>query len=101
MWDADVSNRGFVTSSGYAFSPKADSLFNRKKPNPDLPEVTPHPLTARTVRKALVTQDDHLMLLPASGKSPAGNPFYREKFLGRSILTFWMVMYMCRNRISR
>ncbi|MBO9151465.1 C1 family peptidase [Chitinophaga sp. GCM10012297] len=79
MWDADVSNRGFVTSSGYAFAPQADSLFNRKKPNPDLQEVNATQGYRQELFEKLVTQDDHLMHITGIGKSPAGKSFFIVK----------------------
>lgn len=79
MWDADVSNRGFVTSSGYAFSPQADSLFNRRKPNPDLAEVNATQAYRQELFEKLVTQDDHLMHITGLGKSPAGKSFFIVK----------------------
>ncbi|MGN6511024.1 MAG: C1 family peptidase [Chitinophaga sp.] len=79
MWDADVSNRGFVTSSGYALAPQADSLFNRKKPNPDLREVNATQAYRQELFEKLVTQDDHLMHITGIGKSPAGKSFFIVK----------------------
>ncbi|WP_119079333.1 C1 family peptidase [Chitinophaga alhagiae] len=79
MWDADVSNRGFVYKSGYAFSPVHDTVPNKTQPNPDLEEVKVTAAYRQGLFDQLVTQDDHLMHITGIGKSKEGKPFFIVK----------------------
>jgi bleomycin hydrolase len=79
MWDADVSNRGFVYKSGYAFSPVHDTVPNKTSPDPDLEEVKVTKEYRQGLFEQLVTQDDHLMHITGVGKSKGGKPFFIVK----------------------
>lgn len=79
MWDADVSNKGFVSKYGYAFSPVHDTVPNKTQPNPDLQEVKVTAAYRQGLFEQLVTQDDHLMHITGVGKSKEGKPFFIVK----------------------
>lgn len=79
MWDADVSNKGFIAKYGYAFSPEHDTVPNRTHPDPDLAEVKVTPDYRQGLFENLVTQDDHLMHITGIGKSKKGKPFFIVK----------------------
>jgi bleomycin hydrolase len=73
MWDADVSNKGFISKYGYAFSPEHDTVPNRTHPDPDLSEVKVTSEYRQGLFENLITQDDHLMHITGIGKSKKGN----------------------------
>lgn len=79
MWDADVSNRGFAHQGGYALSPKVDSLWDRKQPDPTVPEVAVTPAYRQELFEKLVTQDDHLMHITGIGKGKGDKRFFIVK----------------------
>lgn len=79
MWDADVSNRGWISKYGYAFSPVHDTVPNKTQPNPDVEEVKVTAAYRQGLFEQLVTQDDHLMHITGIGKSPQGKPFFVVK----------------------
>lgn len=78
MWDADVSNKGWVSKSGYAFVP-ADSVNDRKNPDPDMPEKKITQEYRQQLFEGLITQDDHLMHITGTGKSDQGKKFFIVK----------------------
>lgn len=78
MWDADVSNAGWVSKSGYAFAP-ADSIADRKNPNPDMNEKNVTQEYRQQLFESLVTQDDHLMHITGTGVSDQGKNFFIVK----------------------
>jgi bleomycin hydrolase len=79
MWDADVSNKGFISKYGYAFSPEHDTVPNRTHPDPDLSEVKVTSEYRQGLFENLITQDDHLMHITGIGKSKKGKPFFIVK----------------------
>lgn len=79
MWDADVSNRGWISKYGYAFSPVHDTVPGKTNPNPDIEEVKVTAAYRQGLFEQLVTQDDHLMHITGVGKSKQGKPFFIVK----------------------
>lgn len=77
MWDADVSNKYFNQSAGYAIQ-----WSGGEKPqalNPDLEEIKYDQATRQRLFESLVTQDDHLMHLVGIEKSKAGKKYFMVK----------------------
>ncbi|ASZ13956.1 C1 family peptidase [Chitinophaga pendula] len=79
MWDADVSNKGWLTGKGYAFAPAADSLLKVAKVDPDVQEVSYTPEYRQRLYEELVTEDDHLMHITGLSKSANGKEFFVVK----------------------
>ena len=74
-WDADVSNRGFMSSAGLALNIEAPA----KDVNPDSQEL-PYDATIRQrLYENLTTQDDHLMHITGVEKSKGGKTFFVVK----------------------
>lgn len=78
MWDADVSNAGFMTNKGYALSPAANTAI-AENPDADMQEVACTPAYRQQLFESLITQDDHLMHITGVGKSTKGKPFFIVK----------------------
>lgn len=77
MWDADVSNRYFNQSSGYAIQ-----WVGTDRPQnitPDQEEVKFDQASRQQLFESLVTQDDHLMHLVGIEKSAGGKKFFLVK----------------------
>lgn len=77
MWDADVSNRYFNQSSGYAIQ-----WVGTDRPQnitPDQEEVKFEQASRQQLFESLVTQDDHLMHLVGLEKSAGGKKFFLVK----------------------
>lgn len=79
MWDADVSNNGWLTSKGYAFSPAADSILLTIDINPDMPEKAYSQAYRQSLYEQLITQDDHLMHITGMKKTAKGKCFFVVK----------------------
>lgn len=79
MWDADVSNNGWLTSKGYAFSPAADSIPMAKDIDPDIPEKAYTQTYRQSLYEQLITQDDHLMHITGMKKTAKGKYFFVVK----------------------
>lgn len=77
MWDADVSNKYFNQSAGYAIqwsgADKPSTL------NPDLEESKYDQTIRQQLFESLVTQDDHLMHLVGVEKSKVGKKYFLVK----------------------
>lgn len=79
LWDADVSNRGWLTGKGYAVYPAVDTIGRSSAFNADVEEK---PFTAEGRQKLyeeLITEDDHLMHITGIGKSKQGKDFFIVK----------------------
>lgn len=77
MWDADVSNKYFNQSAGYAIQ-----WSGTEKPqtlNPDLAEIKYDQAVRQQLFESLVTQDDHLMHLVGIEKSKEGKKYFMVK----------------------
>ncbi|MBW8684834.1 C1 family peptidase [Chitinophaga rhizophila] len=79
MWDADVSNRGFMVGKGYALRPVSDSLTHSGLINPDLEEMSYSQEERQQLFESLITQDDHLMHITGIGKTGKGKEFFIVK----------------------
>jgi bleomycin hydrolase len=74
-WDADVSNKGFMSTAGLALNIEAPA----KDVNPDSQEL-PYDATIRQrLYENLTTQDDHLMHITGVEKSKGGRTFFVVK----------------------
>lgn len=78
MWDADVSNKGWLTKSGYALVP-ADTAADLKNPDPEMKEKEVTQEYRQQLFESLITQDDHLMHITGIGKTPSGKTFFIVK----------------------
>lgn len=79
LWDADVSNRGFMVGKGYALRPAVDSATRGNVINPDLEEKDYSQNERQQLFDGLVTQDDHLMHITGIGKTGKGKEFFIVK----------------------
>ncbi|HEU4555714.1 MAG TPA: C1 family peptidase [Chitinophaga sp.] len=79
MWDADVSNRGWMPGKGYALAPANGAPVQGSEINPDLNEQPDSQEYRQRLYEELVTQDDHLMHIIGLGKSPKGKDFFIVK----------------------
>lgn len=79
LWDADVSNRGFLVDKGYAVRPVADSLLHGSLINPDLEEKDYTQEERQRLFEGLITQDDHLMHITGIGKTAKGKEYFIVK----------------------
>ncbi|ACU63612.1 C1 family peptidase [Chitinophaga pinensis] len=79
LWDADVSNHGFMVGKGYALRPLADSLTRGALINPDVEEKDYSQEERQQLFDELVTEDDHLMHITGIGKTGKGKEFFIVK----------------------
>ena len=78
MWDADVSNDGFMQRIGIAVLAES-SLMDGEAINPDIKEMKWDANIRQQLFENLTTQDDHLMQITGLGKSTAGKHFFIVK----------------------
>jgi len=74
-WDADVSNKGFISSAGLALNMETTA----KDVNPDSKELPYDATTRQRLYENLTTQDDHLMHITGIEKSKGGKIFFVVK----------------------
>jgi bleomycin hydrolase len=79
LWDADVSNAGWLPGAGYALFPEKDSLVRGGHINPDMKEAAYSQELRQKLYDELVTEDDHLMHITGLGKSKQGKDFFIVK----------------------
>ncbi|MBO9728218.1 MAG: aminopeptidase [Chitinophaga sp.] len=79
LWDADVSNRGFSGSKGYAMLPEPNSSLKKDSINPDMAEPSYTQESRQQLYEELITQDDHLMHITGIEKTPKGKTFFLVK----------------------
>lgn len=75
-WDADVSNKGFMSSTGLALNVEGS---NSRDFNPDAQELPYDAATRQRLYENLTTQDDHLMHITGIEKSKGGKTFFVVK----------------------
>ena len=79
MWDADVSNSGFMGNNGLAlFVNRADQETNTPV-NADIAELPWNITLRQQYYENLTTQDDHLMHITGIERSKKGKPFFIVK----------------------
>ena len=79
MWDADVSNSGFMSDKGLAlFVERADRETTAPE-SPDAAELPWTPALRQQYYENLTTEDDHLMHITGVEKSKTGKPFFIVK----------------------
>jgi len=74
-WDADVSNKGFMSNAGLALNMETTA----KDVNPDSNELPYDATTRQRLYENLTTQDDHLMHITGIEKSKGGKIFFVVK----------------------
>lgn len=80
MWDADVSNNGFMARQGLAlFAEPVKNESAAGDVNPDMPEQKYTAELRQQYYENLTTQDDHLMHITGIEKSKSGKTFYIVK----------------------
>lgn len=77
MWDADVSNKGFKQSAGYALQQREAEASGTI--NLDDQEIEFNQNVRQQLFENLTTQDDHLMHLVGMTKSKGGKKFFLVK----------------------
>ena len=81
LWDADVSNAGFMQQRGIAI--QLDTAFKLKNKNEVLSGNAPELKWDADIRQKLyenlTTQDDHLMHITGIERSSAGKPYFLVK----------------------
>lgn len=78
MWDADVSNDGFMQKMGIAVLSES-SLTDGETINPDIKEMQWDANIRQQLFENLTTQDNHLMQITGLGKSKNGKHFFIVK----------------------
>lgn len=79
LWDADVSNNGFMQNRGLALFLDNDIRYDRNKLVADLPEPAWDASLRQRLYENLTTQDDHLMHIYGTEKSAGGKNFFLVK----------------------
>lgn len=79
LWDADVSNKGFVNSKGFALLTSQEISLKKDSIDPDMKEPSYTQDSRQKLYEELVTQDDHLMHITGIEKTPKGKTFFVVK----------------------
>jgi len=79
MWDADVSNSGFMADKGLGLFVNRSDQENNLPVNADAQELKWTPELRQQMYENLTTQDDHLMHITGIEKSKNGKPFFIVK----------------------
>jgi bleomycin hydrolase len=79
LWDADVSNKGFASSKGFALLPQPGASLPKDSIDPEIAEPSYTQESRQQLYEELVTQDDHLMHITGIEKSPKGKTFFLVK----------------------
>ena len=79
LWDADVSNRGWMTGKGYALYPVVDTIGRSAAFTPDVEERAFTQNERQKLYEELITEDDHLMHITGIGKTKQGKDFFIVK----------------------
>ncbi len=77
MWDADVSNKGFLQDKGFALL--LDEKQKYTSLDADTPELSWDAVKRQALYENLTTQDDHLMHITGIEKSKGGKTFFVVK----------------------
>lgn len=78
-WDADVSNKGFMTNSGLALNLDNTTNYSKDQIEPDAKEAVYNATVRQDLYENLTTQDDHLMHITGTEKSKGGKTFFIVK----------------------
>jgi bleomycin hydrolase len=79
LWDADVSNRGFASSKGFALLNAPDINLRKDSIDPDMAEPSYTQDSRQKLYEELITQDDHLMHITGIEKTAKGKTFFLVK----------------------
>jgi bleomycin hydrolase len=79
LWDADVSNSGWMTGKGYALYPAVDTIGRSASFSPDVAEKAFTEQKRQQLYEELITEDDHLMHITGIGKTKQGKDFFIVK----------------------
>jgi len=79
MWDADVSNSGFVQGAGYALNLDPKIKYTKESVSMDMKESPYTAAYRQQLYENLTTQDDHLMHLTGTQRSKDGKTFFLVK----------------------
>jgi bleomycin hydrolase len=79
MWDADVSNNGFMSDAGLALNLDQKKKYAKAAVSADMKEEPADSVTRQKMYENLTTQDDHLMHIVGIEKSKSGKTFFIVK----------------------
>ncbi len=79
MWDADVSNTGFMQGKGLALNVNDKIKYKNADITADMQEMPYDAVTRQRLYENLTTQDDHLMHITGTEKTKDGKTFFIVK----------------------
>ncbi len=79
LWDADVSNKGFMQGKGFALNLDDKVKYGPDEIIPDMNEMPYNPEIRQRLFENLTTQDDHLMHITGIEKTKSGKTFFIVK----------------------
>ena len=79
LWDADVSNKGFIQSKGFALNLDEKIKYDPEQLTPDMEEAPFNMQIRQQLFENLTTQDDHLMHITGIEKTKSGKTFFIVK----------------------
>ncbi len=79
MWDADVSNNGFMQGNGFALFLDQKTKYAKNQISTDMKEQTYNAAVRQQLYENLTTQDDHLMHIVGTQKTKDGKLFFMVK----------------------
>ncbi len=79
MWDADVSNNGFMQGKGFAVNIVDKAKYDASMLTPDMQEAPYDANVRQQLYENLTTQDDHLMHLVGTEKTKGGKTYFVVK----------------------
>jgi bleomycin hydrolase len=79
LWDADVSNNGFMQDAGLALNLDQKKKYTKANISADMKEEPADSVTRQKMYENLTTQDDHLMHIVGIEKSKSGKTFFIVK----------------------
>ncbi len=79
LWDADVSNIGFMQKQGLALALDPSSKYDKNEISPSIEEQPYDQVIRQRLFENLTTQDDHLMHITGVEKTKDGKTFFIVK----------------------
>ena len=79
MWDADVSNKGFMQGMGFALNLEENVNYSANDLVPDMKEAIYNAELRQKLFENLTTQDDHLMHITGIETTKGGKTFFIVK----------------------
>lgn len=79
LWDADVTNHGFMQGKGFALNLDNNAKYTADEIKPDMKEMPYDAAIRQRLYENLTTQDDHLMHITGIEKTKDGKTFFIVK----------------------